>query len=58
MTLKNYAEMKNGVVIADTGPIISLALIDKLDILDKIFDEVKIANAVWEEVTRDENNHT
>ncbi|HPW67769.1 MAG TPA: hypothetical protein PLY32_05090 [Salinivirgaceae bacterium] len=50
--------MKNGVVIADTGPIISLALIDKLDILDKIFDEVKIANAVWEEVTRDENNHT
>jgi uncharacterized protein len=47
--------MKNGIVIADTGPIISLALIDKLDILDKIFDEVKIANAVWEEITRDEN---
>lgn len=47
--------MKNGLVIADAGPIISLALIDKLDILDKIFDEVKIANAVWEEVTRDEN---
>ncbi len=39
--------MKNGIIIADTGPIISLALIDKLDILDKLFDEVKIANAVW-----------
>ena len=47
--------MKNGIVIADTGPIISLVLIDKLDILDKIFDEVKIANAVWEEITRDES---
>jgi len=47
--------MKNGIVIADAGPIISLALIDKLAILDKIFDEVKIANAVWEEVTFDES---
>jgi predicted nucleic acid-binding protein len=47
--------MKNGVVIADSGPIISLALIDKLHILDSVFDEVKIANAVWEEITRDES---
>ncbi|MCF8362974.1 MAG: DUF3368 domain-containing protein [Prolixibacteraceae bacterium] len=47
--------MKNGVVIADSGPIISLALIDKLHILDSIFDEVKIANAVWKELTRDES---
>lgn len=47
--------MKNGIVIADAVPIISLALVDKLDILDNIFDEVKIANAVWEEITRDEN---
>ncbi len=47
--------MKNGIIIADTGPIISLALIDKLDILDKLFDEVKIANAVWEELTKDKS---
>ncbi len=47
--------MKNGIVIADAGPIISLALIDKLHILDVIFDEVKIAEAVWIEVTRNKN---
>ncbi len=47
--------MKNGVVIADTGPIISLALVDKLEILDKLFDEIRIPNAVWEEITRDES---
>lgn len=47
--------MKNGIVVADAGPIFSLALIDKLDILDKIFDEVKIANAVWEEITLDKS---
>ncbi|MBN1769561.1 MAG: hypothetical protein JXR50_02815 [Prolixibacteraceae bacterium] len=47
--------MKNGIVIADAGPIISLAIVDKLDILSKIFDEVKIANAVWKEITIDES---
>lgn len=47
--------MKNGIVVADAGPIFSLALIDKLDILDKIFDEIKIANAVLEEITRDKS---
>lgn len=45
--------MKNGIVVADAGPIFSLALIYKLDILDQLFTEVKIANAVWEEITRD-----
>lgn len=45
--------MKNGLVIADSGPIFSLALIDKLDILDSLFDEVKIPHAVWEEITFD-----
>lgn len=47
--------MKNGVVIADAGPIISLALIGKLDILDTLFDDVKIANAVWNEITIDDS---
>jgi predicted nucleic acid-binding protein len=47
--------MKNGIVIADSGPIISLALIDKLWILDELFDVVKIPNAVWEEITLDKS---
>ena len=47
--------MKNGIVIADAGPIISLALIDKLEILTELFDEVKIPTAVWQEVTQDES---
>jgi len=45
--------MKNGLVIADSGPIISLAYAEKLWILDEIFDDVKIPNAVWEELTLD-----
>ena len=43
--------MKNGLVIADAGPIFSLAVTNKLEILDQLFDEIKIPNAVWEEVT-------
>lgn len=43
--------MKNGLVIADAGPIFSLAIIDKLEILDQLFDEIKIPNAVWKEIT-------
>jgi uncharacterized protein len=45
--------MKNGLVIADSGPIFSLALIDKLDILSALFDDVKIPQAVWNEITYD-----
>ena len=45
--------MNNGLVIADSGPIFSLVLIDKLDILDALFDDIKIPQAVWEEITFD-----
>ena len=45
--------MKNGLVIADSGPIFSLALIDKLDILNILFDDIKISNGVWNEITYD-----
>ena len=38
--------MKNGLVIADAGPIISLAIIDKLELLNQLFDEIKISKAV------------
>lgn len=47
--------MKNGLVIADSGPIISLVLADKLWILDELFDEIKIPKAVWNEITLDES---
>lgn len=43
--------MKNGLVIADAGPIFSLAIVDKLEILDRLFEEIKIPNAVWKEIT-------
>jgi predicted nucleic acid-binding protein len=46
--------MKNGLVIADSGPIFSLAIIDKFELLDSLFDEVKISKAVWEEISVDE----
>ncbi|HEY5511469.1 MAG TPA: DUF3368 domain-containing protein [Prolixibacteraceae bacterium] len=46
--------MKNGLVIADAGPIFSLALIDKLDILYGLFDDIRIPQAVWNEITYDE----
>lgn len=45
--------MKNGLVIADSGPVFSLALINKLDILNTLFDDIKIPQAVWNEITYD-----
>ena len=43
--------MKKGLVIADSGPIFSLAVIDKLEILNNLFDSIRIPYAVWEEIT-------
>ena len=40
-------------VISDSGPVFSLAVIDKLGVLDDLFDEIHIPRAVWEELTRD-----
>lgn len=48
--------MKNGLVIADAGPIFSLAVIDKLGLLYELFDDVKIPRAVWQEITLQKNN--
>jgi predicted nucleic acid-binding protein len=41
-------------VILDTGPVISLSVIDQLDLLTHLFDKIFIANAVWEELNRSE----
>jgi len=47
--------MSNGLVIADSGPIFSLALINKLDILNKLFEDVRIPTAVWNEIIYDKS---
>lgn len=49
--------MKQGVVIADAGPIISLAIIDKLELLNSLFDKVYISQAVWEEISKITSYH-
>ncbi len=45
--------MKPGLIIADSGPIFSLAIINKLDLLTELFGEVRIPEAVWKEITLD-----
>lgn len=47
--------MKNGLVIADSGPIFSLAIINQLGLLNHLFDNVKIPLAVWTEITLQKN---
>lgn len=44
----------NGIVIADSGPIFSLALINKLELLNYLFDDILIPQAVWDEISADE----
>jgi predicted nucleic acid-binding protein len=37
-------------IVADTGPLISLAIIGQLDLLDALFFQVAIPEAVWHEL--------
>jgi predicted nucleic acid-binding protein len=37
-------------IVADTGPLISMAAIDQLDLLDALFYRVVIPQAVWQEL--------
>ena len=48
--------MKNGLVIADSGAIFSLAVFDQLNLLELLFDRINIPKAVWEEITRVKNS--
>ena len=50
--------MRNGLVIADAGPIFSLALVDKLSVLDQLFDDIRISKAVWRKYQVMTQNHT
>ncbi len=39
------------IVVADASPLVALATYDCLEVLDKLFGEVKVSDAVSEEVT-------
>lgn len=43
--------MKNGLAVIDSGPVFSLAIINRLSLLDLFFDEVKVPTTVWNEIT-------
>lgn len=43
------------IVIADTGALISLGIVGHIDLIEKVFDDFYIANAVWEELQVYEN---
>jgi len=43
----------NNIIIADTGPLIALALIDQLLLLNELFEKVYITEAVLHEATAD-----
>ena len=53
MIVQSLNRMKNGLVIADSGSIFSLSIIDRLDVLSALFDDVSIPQAVWNEITYD-----
>jgi len=52
-TSKSLNNQKNGLVIADSGAIFSLAIIDQLEILNLLFGHIRIPIAVWKEITLD-----
>lgn len=45
------------IVVSDTTPLISLLKINRLDLLEKLFEEVLIPQAVFDELTADERFH-
>ena len=40
------------IIVADSSPLISLAILNKLNILDKIFDKIYIPTAVYNEIVQ------
>ena len=42
------------IVVSDTTPLISLLKIDRIDLLEKLFGQVLIPQAVFDELTADE----
>ena len=42
------------IVVSNSSPLTSLAIIDRLDLLEKLFEEIYVPNAVYKEVTQKE----
>jgi hypothetical protein len=43
--------MTNAAIVADSSPLIALAIIQQLDLLPQLYPQVFIPPAVWQEVT-------
>lgn len=43
--------MTKTAIVADSGPLIALALIEQLDVLRQLYPRVLLPPAVWHEVT-------
>ncbi|WP_287129095.1 DUF3368 domain-containing protein [Candidatus Cyanaurora vandensis] len=43
--------MTNPIIIADSSPLISLAIIDQLELLPQLYQKILLPPAVWDEVT-------
>ena len=39
-------------IVSDASPLISLALLDKLDLLDRLFNQVFVPEEVYRELTQ------
>ena len=39
------------IIVADSSPLVSLAILEKLELLEKLFDDVYIPQAVFDEIT-------
>ena len=45
----------SGLVVSDTSPLLNLALIDRLDLLQSQFSDVTVPQQVWDELTEGED---
>lgn len=48
--MTNYGTI-NRAIVADSSPLISLAIIQQLELLPQLYQRVMVPPAVWEEVT-------
>lgn len=46
------------IIVADASPLISFAILNKLDVLDKLFKDILIPIAVYKEITKENKKHS